>query len=160
MGKRRSKTWLIRVGLGLLVASFSPSAGSAPLDLQESTPRWIEVQFEVSPDHAPGQLNSTWSVPRAAYLEPDVDPSLMRIRIPKSEIEAHLRTTGTEPVPGSFSEFVWTLDARTGHVLAADLTGRVRQHLSFGLIQTSAAVDIRPKQETRQASRYRTESHA
>ena len=152
MSVRKSQDWLIWIGaFGLLARG----AMAAPLDLQDGTPRWIEVRFEVSPEDEPGRLNGTWSSPRAAFLESDPDREIVRIRIPTREIEAHLRSTGTETIPGSFSDFVWTLDAVTGHVLTAQLTGRVRERFFFGPIRTSATVEIRVDMTTRVAGGFR-----
>jgi hypothetical protein len=133
---------------------FAQTARAEPLDLQDPTPRWIEVRFEVSPSSEPGRLDSHWSAGRAAYLESDPDSPIVRIRIPAEEIEAHLSTTGTETVPGSFSDFVWTLDSRSGHVLAAELTGRVRERFSLGWIRTSALIEIRIEMTTHYASGF------
>jgi hypothetical protein len=142
---RMSKKGLIWI---LACVLFAQGAIGEPLDLQDKTSRWIEVRFEVSPSDEPGRLDNRWSSVRAAYLESDSDSSIVRIRIPTAEIEAHLGTTGTEAVPGSFSDFVWTLDSNSGHVLAAELTGRVRERFSFGLIRTSALVEIRVEMTT------------
>lgn len=157
LSERKSKDWLIRIGSCVLLALFAEAgATAAPLDLQDPTPRWIEVQFEVSPEDEPGRLDGIWSVPRAAFLDSDPDRRIVRIRIPTEEIEAHLRSTGTEAIAGSFSNFVWTLDSRTGHVLTAVLTGRVRERFSFGPIRTSTTVEIRVEMTTRKAGGFRS----
>lgn len=156
----------IALGPGLLAAH----ASATPLDLADPTPRPVAVRFEVSPEDEPGALDRRWSVPRAAYLEPVPEPypdvrgelssatgsplatprpaSLVRIRIPAAEVEAQLRSTGTDAVAGSFSEFVWTLDPRSGHVLEAALTGRVRERLRLGPIETAARIEIRVEMGT------------
>jgi hypothetical protein len=152
LSARRSKDWLIWIGSCGLLAQ---GAIAAPLDLQDPTPRWIEVRFEVSTDDEPGRLDGTWSGPRPAFLESDADPSILRIRIPADEIEAHLRSIGTDTIPGSFSDFLWILDSSTGHVLAAQLTGRVRERLSLGPIRTSATAGIRVEMTTRDAAGFR-----
>lgn len=152
----KSKNPVIWIGSCLLLALFAAAgAMAAPLDLQDATPRWIEVQFEVSPQDQPGRLDGIWSVPRAAFLDSDPDREIVRIRIPTEEIEAHLRTTGTETIAGSFSDFIWTLDSRTGHVLTAALTGRVRESFSLGPFRSSATVEIRVEMTTRKAAGFR-----
>jgi hypothetical protein len=128
---------------------------AAPLDLHDPTPRRIEVRFEVSPEDEPGRLDATWSSPRAAFLESSPARTLVRIRIPTEEIEAHFRATGTEAISGSFSDFVWTLDPTTGHVLSAQLTGRVREKISLGPIQTFATIEIRVDMTTRNTVGFR-----
>lgn len=146
------RAWFSVVAFALSVARPTTAA---PLDLQDPTPRRIEVRFEVSPRSAPGQLDSFWSPNRAAFLESTPDESTIRLRIPAEEIEAHLRMTGAETIPGSFSEFIWTLDPETGHVLHAAFSGRVREHFSFGLFRTSALVEIRVEMTTKAAGAFR-----
>ena len=143
--------WTTLVWLGLAAA-----AHAGAIDLTDSTPRWILVHFEVSPADQPGRLDSSWSVPRRAYLEPADSPDEVRIRVPAKTVEAQLLSTGTDVVPGTFSEFVWTLERRSGHVLAAELTGRVRERLSLGLIATSIVVDIRVEMTTRNVAGFRS----
>jgi len=152
----KSKNWPIWVGSWLLLAFVAGEpARAAPLDLQDPTPRRIEVRFEVSPEDEPGRLNATWSAPRAAFFEADPARSLVRIRIPTDEIEAHFLATGTDAIAGSFSDFVWTLDSRTGHVLSAQLTGRVRERISLGPIQTFTTIEIRVDMTTRNTVGFR-----
>lgn len=121
---------------------------AAPLDLQDPTPRWVEVRFENSPPNAPGQLDSSWSGRRRAYLDQAPDQAIVRIRVPAEGIEAQLRANGSETVSGTFSDFVWHLDPRTGHVLRAAFSGRIRERISFGLIRASTMVDIRVEMTT------------
>ena len=59
---------------------FAQTARPEPLDLQDPTPRWIEVRFEISPPSEPGRLDSDWSPGRPAYLESDPDSPIVRIR--------------------------------------------------------------------------------
>ncbi|MBJ22515.1 MAG: hypothetical protein CL933_24150 [Deltaproteobacteria bacterium] len=134
----------------VLVSWLAQQAAARPLDLTDPSPRWIEVHFEVSPADEPGSLDQEWSAPRPGYLEPDPgsSPVALRIRIPADQIESHLRSIGTDAIVGSFSEFVWTLDPETGHVLEAAMTGRVRERLRFGPIRASAQVEIRVEMTT------------
>ena len=153
MGYRSVFPWLV---LCLVLLAPAPSAVAEALDLNDPRPRWIEVAFEVSPPEEPGRLDSHWSGPRRAFLEPDERADRVRIRVPAAEIEAHLRSTGTEIVPGSFSEFVWTLERSTGHVVAARLSGRVRERLRLGLFTTALEVDIRVAMTTRAQAGFRS----
>lgn len=145
-----------RLTLCLALFGRVATAGAAALDLDDPSPRWIEVAFEVSPPEEPGRLDSHWSAPRRAFIEPDERADRVRIRVPAAEIEAHLRSTGTDVVPGSFSEFVWTLERPTGHVVAARLTGRVRERLRLGLFTTALEVDIRVAMTTRARAGFRS----
>lgn len=134
-----------------LVCFAAGVASADPLDLADRTPRWIEVRFEVSPADEPGALDRRWSGFRPARLLPaqaGADPGAVEIRIPAREIEAQLRSTGTDTIEGSFSEFVWRLDPSTGHVLEAGLRGRVREQLQFGPISAAAMVEIQIQMTT------------
>lgn len=160
---RSRRSFIARVpalvlGLVALASSpgLAPSARAAALDLDDPTPRWIQVAFEVSPPEEPGRLDSRWSALRHAYFEPDERSDRVRIRVPAAEIEAHLLSTGTEIVPGSFSEFVWTLDRSTGHVDSAQLSGRVRERLRLGLFTTALEVDIRVAMTTQARAGFRS----
>jgi hypothetical protein len=133
---------------------LGPAAFASPLDLDDPRPRWIEVRFEISPADQPGGLDHLWSRPLPAYLETGADSGLVAIRVPARAIEAHLRETGTDVVPGSFSEFIWKLDPDTGHVVRAQLTGTVREAISLGLLRTTAAVDIRVEMTTHRIGGY------
>ena len=148
------------LGIPFAVAIFfalrAAPISAAALDLADPTPRWIEVRFEVSPSDAPGRLDSIWSLPRAAYLESKGSDHRVQIRIPASEIEAQLRSTGTDVVSGTFSDFVWTLDPDSGHVLAAALTGRVRERLPLGWLTTHVEVDIRVEMTTHADAGFRS----
>jgi hypothetical protein len=146
-----------KTGLSILgwVALLTGGVQAEPLDLADATPRWIEVRFEVSPEDAPGRLDGQWSPARPAFLEPATEPGQLRIRVPADEIEAHLLATGTQAVPGTFSEFVWQIEAATGHVVLAELSGRVRQPISLGLVRSTAEVAIRVEMTTRQMGGFR-----
>jgi hypothetical protein len=139
--------------VGILLAGGAVAAD--PLDLSNPTPRWVEVRFEVSPEDAPGRLDEVWSPVRRAYLAPDPAQQTVQIRIPAGEVEAQLLSTGTEPVFGTFSDFLWTLDAESGHVLEAGLSGRVRQTLGLGIFRASGEVEIRVEMTTRRAAGFR-----
>ena len=140
----------------LATLGFAAATHAASVDLTDPTPRWILVRFEVSPPDQPGRLDSSWSAPRRAFIEPADSPDRIRIRIPSADVEEQLRSTGTEVVPGSFSEFVWTLESGSGHVVAAELRGRVRERLSLGLIRTSIVVDIHVAMTTRDQAGFRS----
>ncbi len=132
----------------LAAAVLASDASATPLDLGDLRARWIEVRFEVSPADEPGSLDRTWSRARRARLEPIPGTGRVSIRVPARELEAQLRSTGTDAVEGSFTDFVWTLDPVTGHVESAGFTGRVHEHLRLGLLRTRAAIDIRVEMTT------------
>lgn len=152
MKETKSRIAWIMVALCVMSAQATTAE---PLDLRDPTPRWIEVRFEVSPSNEPGRLDGSWSAVRLAYLDRDLVDNMVRIRIPQDEIEAQLRSVGTETVHGSFSDFVWTMDPGSGHVVNAELSGRVRERLSLGPITTAAVVAIRVQMTTQGASGFR-----
>lgn len=141
--------------LSICLLAMSGDADGAPLDLGDVRPRGIEVRFEISPSDEPGRLDSSWSPPRPARLEPTEDPAHVRIRIAAAEMEDHLRSTGTAVVPGTFSDFVWTLDRSSGHVLDARLEGRIEERLSIGLLETRVPVRIHVDMSTTDTAGYR-----
>lgn len=135
-----------------------PAAGQAgPLELANASPRPIEVRFEVSPADQPGRLDAVWSEPRSARVEPSGDGAHLQIRIPASVMEQHLRSTGTAVIPGSFSDFVWLLDRRTGEVLASRLEGRIHERLAVGPFATRVAVGIAVDMSTDRRGGFRTQ---
>lgn len=158
MARRSDRSGLL-ASLALAILAFASrpcAAQSVPLDLGDPTPRRIEVRFEVSPADQPGRLDTAWSTPRPGLLEPTSHPDRVRIRIPASAMEAHLRSTGTEVVPGTFSDFVWILDRVSGHVLEAGLAGRIHERIAIGLLATRIAVEIRVDMSTERGGGFRT----
>ncbi len=149
---RRIRSAMLVLSIGWLSAG---RLAAAPVDLRDPTSRRIQVEFEISPPDQPGRLNGFWSPVRVAYLRTDPERRTVEIRIPAVEIEAHLRSTGTDAVPGTFSDFRWVLDRETGEVVRATLSGRIREHLVLGPIRSSALVDIFVDMTTRTDSGYR-----
>lgn len=124
------------------------TSGARPLDLRDTRPRLVSVRFEMSPADRPGQLDSVWSVPFAAWLEPGEDAGEVRIRIDGGIVERHLMRD-YEPAPGSFSDFVWNIDTATGHVRSASVAGRLVRHLRLGFTSWRVDADIRVQMDTR-----------
>ncbi len=125
-----------------LTSAVSPGTASArPLDLYNTEPRSLIVAFEVSPRDAPSQIDTEYSRELPAYLEPGSRAGEVRVSIAAEMIERYL-LPGENPVPGSFSDFVWTFDIETGHVVSATLTGRVTRRLDWGFTTTRASADI------------------
>ncbi|MEM9177285.1 MAG: hypothetical protein AAGC67_18890 [Myxococcota bacterium] len=135
---------LLFLGAAVIVSD----ASATPVDLADLRSRWIEVRFEVSPEDEPGSLDRRWSAPRRARLEALAGTGRVSIRVPALELEAHLRSTGTDTVAGTFTDFVWTLDPVTGQVHSAGFTGRVQERVRIGPFETRAAVDIRVDMNT------------
>ncbi len=122
---------------------FSPQspAGAEPLNLFDSRPREVVVSFEISPREVPAQLNTTYSQGFRAFVEPGLRNSELRVVVPADTVEAFLLGDQT-PIPQSFSDFVWTFDIETGHVVSARLSGRVRPKLNWGFVTSRTQADI------------------
>ena len=136
------------------IASAEPAA-IAPIDLADPRARWIEIRFEVSPAEAPGSLDHRWSAARRARFESRPESGEVLIRVPSSELEAHLRAEGRDPVEGSFTDFVWRLDPGSGHVRRAHFTGKVRESIQLGPFEMTAPIEIRTDVTTEQGAGFR-----
>jgi len=117
------------------------SATVAPVDLRDSTPRWIDVSFELS-DGAPGRREDEWSPRLSAWLQPAALRHWAVISLPGPGVEHLLELGGERPEPGSFSDFVWILDTRSGHVVSAEVSGTLRTRVGWGFLSKEVQVDI------------------
>ena len=141
------------------ISTSIPTAASfAALDLFDSTPREVAVMFEVSPREVPGQVNVHFSREFVATLEPGVRPSEVRVVIPAETVEEHL-LGAQKPIPNSFSDFVWTFDVETGHVISAAMNGRVTPELDWGFMTSHTEVDIEIEMGTARIGGFRKPRH-
>lgn len=129
----------------------------APVDLREPRARAIQVRFEVSPPDAPGRLARAWTEPARAWLAPGPEPGRVGIRVPAHSMEEVL--AAYDPVPGSFSDFLWRLDRASGHVLSASFTGTLRRPVDLGLWATRVETDIRVDMDTRRRAGFLPGEH-
>jgi hypothetical protein len=136
----------------LLCAQMAASA--EPLNLFDPRPREVRVSFENSPREFPARLNSSYSQDYRAYLSPGLSESEVRVVIPAHTVEAHLLGE-QKVVRESFSDFVWTFDVATGHVISAHLTGRVRPKIDWGFITTEIQTDIEVDMGTARVGGFR-----
>ncbi len=139
-----------RWGRGALLAILAAfPAAAEPLDLGDATPRWVAVEFEVSPSDRPAQLRSRYTPRLPARLEPTQTPDNLRLTVSGRLVEKFL-LTDQHPAPGSFDDFTWIFDAVTGHVRSARVSGILLRELGWGFAswKTDARVDIR--MDTRQ----------
>lgn len=125
----------------LLLSSSQSPAAAEPLDLFNPRPREIVVAFEISPREVPAQMDTTYTPDLRAFVEPGLRDSEMRVVIPSQIVEEFL-LGDQKPVPESFSDFVWTFDVATGHVVSARLSGRVRPRLDWGFMTTETQAEI------------------
>jgi hypothetical protein len=146
---------LLCAGIALLAAAFEPlQALAEPMDLHDLEPRWVQVRFELSPPDRPGQTDTVYSPPFAAWLEPGEQPGEVSVTVGGRIVEQHL-LPNHEPRPGSFSDFVWIFDAETGHVRSAKVSGAVRRQLRLGLASWKVTARIRIEMNTRSDAGFR-----
>jgi hypothetical protein len=138
----------------VLLLAFCGSAFAEPMDLRDPTPRWVEVEFESSPPHRPGQLDAVWTGKVAAWLQPAGRSGWVLVAVPREAVESHLVVT-QDPKPRAFQEFVWLFDAETGHVLSADLDGVVHRRLDWGFFRTRVETEIHVEMSTEHAVGFR-----
>jgi hypothetical protein len=140
---------LLCAGIALIAAAFEPlQALAEPMDLRDPEPRWVQVRFELSPSDQPGQTDTVYSPPFAAWLEPGERPGEVSVTVDGRTVEQHL-LLDQEPRPGSFSDFVWIFDVETGHVRSARVSGAVRQRLQLGRASWKVTARIRIEMNTR-----------
>jgi len=151
--------YLLCAGIVLLAAALGPlQAIAKPMDLRDAKPRWVQVRFELSPPDQPGQTDTVYSPPFAAWLEPGERPGEVRITVDGRTVEQHL-IPEQEPRPGSFSDFVWVFDAETGHVRSAQVSGAVRRQLRLGLANLKVTARIRVEMNTRSDAGFKKPAH-
>jgi hypothetical protein len=129
-------------------------AAAEPVNLSDGQARWIEVRFEISPQGRPGQRDTVYSSRLPAWLAPGEQPGQVQISIDSQIVEQHLMND-ERPVPGSFSDFVWLLDATTGEVLSASLNGKLVREVGWGLIRANIETRIQVDMSTREQAGYR-----
>jgi hypothetical protein len=139
---------LLWAGIALLAAAFAPlQALAEPMDLQDPEPRWVQVRFELSPPDRPGQTDSVYSPPFAAWLERGERPGEVSVTVDGRIVEQHL-LPDHEPRSGSFSDFVWIFDAETGHVRSAKVSGALHRQLRLGPASWKVTAQIRIEMNT------------
>jgi hypothetical protein len=138
----------------LATAATAATADAAPMNLHNETPRWVAVEFEISPAERPGQQDFRYTQKLPAWVEPAERPGLLRITTPGWAIETVV-LANEAPVPGSFSDFVWTLDVTTGEVLEARVSGEVVRELDIGFFRQEVGTRIEVVMTTREVAGYR-----
>ncbi len=125
--------------LAMLIAG---TAHAQPLDLFDATPRWVAVAFEVSPEDRPAQFDTLYTRKMRAWLAPHARGNQVRVTVPREAVERELLAR-QNPVPGSFSDFVWVFNPFTGDVVSAELSGRLVKRLDWGLFESEVEAEIR-----------------
>jgi hypothetical protein len=125
-----------------------------PLNLFDSSPREITVVFEVSSREQPAKMKARFSRGFKAFVEPGLRSSELRVVIPAATVETHLFDQ-QHPIPESFSDFIWTFDVETGHVVSASLDGRVTPRLNWGFMKSTINAEIRIEMGTARAGGFK-----
>ena len=124
-----------------------------PLDLTNAASRAVFVRFENSPRNQPDALDRGYGPMLPARAE-SAGRDLLQVVIAGAVVEEHL--FGSErPEPGSFGDFVWLFDARTGDVLDARLEGRLIQTLDWGLVRSTTRAHVQARMSTRERAGFR-----
>jgi hypothetical protein len=144
---------VLRCSLLPVLVLIAAAAAGEPMDLGNSEPRWVTVRFEVSPPNRPLQTDVHYTRDLPAWLEPGALPGEVRVTVAGSLVEQHL-LGGQHPVHGSFSDFVWTFDAESGHVRSATLSGVLRQRLRIGFSTFEVETPIRVVMDTASPAGY------
>jgi len=126
---------------GPLHVSEAEGKPALPLDLDDPTPRWIDVSFELSED-GPGRLDSEWGPRLSAWLQPAALRHWMVVSLPSPTVERLFALRGERPEPGSFSDFVWVIDTQSGDVVSAEVSGALRTQVGWGFLSKEVEVDI------------------
>jgi hypothetical protein len=129
------------------------SAGADPVDLHDPRARPVQVIFELSPPEAPGRLDARYGDPAPAWLEPGPEPGQATLRIPAwvmEEVVGH-----HHPITGSFSDFVWLFDVRSGHVISANVTGSFLKEVDWGFFSSQVETVTETRLSTRGRAGFR-----
>jgi len=145
---------VLHILLGVLVAgSFAVTPARAePLDLQDPTARGVLVRFESSPRSEPAALDRDYGPMLPARVE-SAGRDLLRLIISGAIVEQYLFNS-EQPEPGSFGDFVWLFDSRTGDVLDARLEGQLIQTLDWGLVRSTTRARVRARMSTRERAGF------
>jgi len=130
----------LRIALGLLVAS---SAGAAPLDLTDATPRPVDVEVD--------QESSDFAIVGGAYSTPvrgsfESDGTTATVTIAGTDLAAKIdQLLGgiLTTFPDTFTDYVISIDVASGDVLSADVSGRIHTDLGdFDVVQTASSAEV------------------
>jgi len=139
---------LIRIRLvATLLVLAAPAALAEPMRLDDPKPRWVSVRFEVSRADRPGATDAVYSPAYPAWFAMAPDHDTVVVSVSGQALEQLLRSQ--DPLAGSFSDFVWEFDARTGHVLSAEFSGTLRHTLELGPARWRVNSEVHAQLSTR-----------
>jgi hypothetical protein len=131
----------------LCALPLAPAALADPMRLADPRPRWVGVRFEISPSDRPSQLDAIYTEVLRGWLEPAELPGHVRVSVGGDAIERFV-LAAEQPVPGSFDDFVWIFEARSGAVVSARLSGRLVKTLDWGLFRSRVEAPIHAAMDT------------
>ena len=139
---------LIRIRLvATLLVLAAPAAQAEPMHLDDPKPRWVAVRFEVSRADRPGATDAVYSPAYPAWFAMAPDRDTVLVSVSGQALEQLLESQ--DPLAGSFSDFVWVFDTRTGHVLSAKFSGTLRHTLELGPAHWRVESDVHAQLSTR-----------
>jgi hypothetical protein len=124
--------------------------------LGDARPRRVHVQFEVSSSDRPGLLDATYSEPFEGWIEPG-DDGTIHVRVAGAVLERGL-LRDRNPLPGSFSDYLWVFDTRTGEVLSASFSGTLVHPLRWGFGTTEVETRVEAHMTTTRPGGFRRPS--
>lgn len=139
-------SWLLWIGMADVVSA-------EPMSLSDPTPRWVVVQFEDSPSDRPDLLDGVYTKPFAAWLEPG-DSGHVTVRVSGEILEQSLFQEN-DPIPGSFSDFVWIFDRETGEVVSAGFTGAFSFTINWGFAKSDIEARVVARMATNRVAGFR-----
>lgn len=142
------------IGIVCLLSLVLPSAANAePMRLSDPTPRWVVVQFEDSPSERPDLLDRVYTKPFAAWLERNELGQIV-VRVGGDVLEQSLFRENN-PVPGSFSDYVWVFEPETGQVVSASFTGAFAYVIDWGFTTSQIRAHVRARMDTTRSGGFR-----
>jgi hypothetical protein len=132
--------------VAMLLVLAAPAAVAEPMHLDDPKPRWVAVRFEVSRADRPGTTDTVYSPAYPAWFAMAPDRDTVRVSVSGQAVEQLLQNQ--DPLAGSFSDFVWEFDTRTGHVLSARFSGTLRLTLKLGPARWGVESDVHAQLST------------
>jgi hypothetical protein len=132
---------------------MSVAVSAEPMRLDDLTPRWVVVQFEDSPSDRPDLLDGVYTRPYAAWLEPD-ERGRVTIRVSGDVLEKNL-FRDNDPLPGSFSDFLWIFDPVSGDVLSAEFSGVFLFTIDWGIAKSNVEAKVEARMGTTRPGGFR-----
>jgi hypothetical protein len=137
---------------GSLLLMICTSSYAEPMRLDDTTPRWVTVRFEDSPSDHPYRLDNVYTKAFLAWLEPNALGHIT-VRVSGEILEQSL-FRDRNPVPGSFTDFVWVFDRETGDVLSASFEGTFSYEFDWGFATSEIHASVRAEMQTTHVGGY------